>query len=200
MWAPVTDVTRLGVLGGTFDPLHVGHLIAASEVHAALNLDAVVLVPANAQPLKPAPSAAAADRLAMCRAVTALDPRFETSDVDVARGGVTYTIDTLRDLAGQYPGAQMFFITGADALATLPQWKDSQVLGSLATFVGVSRPGHSLVKLDATHVLVEVPGVQVSSTDVRDRARAGSPIRYLVHDAVAEYVTDHELYRGGSND
>jgi len=193
-------VTRIGILGGTFDPLHLGHLVVASEVHAALALDTVVLVPAHAQPLKPAPVASAAQRLEMCRIATQHDARLEVSDVDVVRGGTTYTVDTLRDIAALYPAAELFFITGADALASLPKWKDSETLSTLATFVGVPRPGHSLVKLDATHVLVEVPGVTVSSTDVRDRVSAGAPIRYLVHDAVAEYVTEHQMYGGGSHD
>lgn len=193
-------MTRIGVFGGTFDPLHVGHLVVASEVHAALDLDAVVLVPANAQPLKPPPVASANHRLDMCRQVAELDDRLLVSEVDIARGGVTYTVDTLRDLREVHPHAEFFFITGADALATLPRWKDAVLLATLATFVGVTRPGHSFDKLDVPHVLVEAPGMAVSSTDVRDRLRAGAPIRYLVHDAVAMYVKNHQLYSGGMND
>lgn len=165
-----------------------------------LGLDSVLLVPANAQPLKPAPTASGSDRLAMCEAVAAHDPRLRTSDVDLVRGGATYTVDTLADLRKQHPGADFFFITGADSLATLPQWKDYETLITLATFVGVSRPGHSLTKLDVPHVLVEVPAMAVSSTHVRDRVRAGAPIRYLVPDAVAQYVTDHQLYLGGMHE
>ena len=193
-------MTRLGLLGGTFDPIHVGHLAAASEVHHALGLDTVLLVPANAQPLKPAPIASGSDRLAMCRAAVANDPRIEVSDVDIARGGATYSVDTLRDLRGQYPGAEFFFITGADSLATLPQWKDYVTLVTLATFVGVTRPGHSLGELGAPHVLVEVPPLEVSSTDIRQRLRSGAPTRYLVPDAVAQYLEDQRLYLGGSNE
>lgn len=190
-------MARIGVLGGTFDPVHVGHLVAASEVHHVLGLDVVILVPATAQPLKPAPTASGRDRLAMCQAAVANDPRMTVSDVDLARGGATYSVDTLGDLRKVSPGAEFFFITGADSLATLPRWKDYETLVTLATFVGVTRPGHSLEQLDAPHVLVEVPALAVSSTDVRDRVRAGAPIHYLVPDAVAQYVRDHQLYLGG---
>jgi len=193
-------VARLGILGGTFDPIHVGHLAAASEVHFVLGLDSVLLIPANAQPLKPAPIASGKDRLAMCHAAAASDPRLQVSDVDLRRGGATYSVDTLGDLRKQHPGADFFFIMGADALATLPRWKDYASLVTLATFVGVTRPGHSLEQLDAPHVLVEVPALAVSSTDVRDRLRAGAPIRYLVPDAVAQYVEDHQLYLGGTHE
>ena len=124
----------------------------------------------------------------MCQAAVASDPRMRVSDVDLVRGGATYSVDTLGDLRKQHPGADFFFITGADSLATLPRWKDYETLVTLATFVGVTRPGHSLEQLDAPHVLVEVPAMAVSSTDVRDRVRAGAPIRYLVPDAVAQYV------------
>ena len=193
-------MARLGILGGTFDPIHVGHLAAASEVHFVLGLDSVLLIPANAQPLKSAPIASGKDRLAMCHAAAASDPRLQVSDVDLRRGGATDSVDTLGDLRKQHPGADFFFIMGADALATLPRWKDYASLVTLATFVGVTRPGHSLEQLDAPHVLVEVPALAVSSTDVRDRLRAGAPIRYLVPDAVAQYVEDHQLYLGGTHE
>jgi nicotinate-nucleotide adenylyltransferase len=133
----------------------------------------------------------------MCQAAVANDPRLEVSDVDIARGGPTYSVDTLGDLRKQHPGAEFFFITGADSLATLPQWKDYQQLVTLATFVGVSRPGHSLNTSDGPHVLVDIPALAVSSTAVRERVAAGAPIRYLVPDAVAQYVEDHALYLGG---
>lgn len=136
----------------------------------------------------------------MCQAAVAGDPRLGTSDVDLIRGGATYSVDTLTDLRAQHPGAEFFFITGADSLATLPRWKDYGRLVTLATFVGVSRPGHSLTQLDAPHVVVPVTALAVSSTDIRDRVRAGAPIRYLVPDAVAQYVEDNQLYLGGMHD
>jgi len=133
----------------------------------------------------------------MCQTVAASDPRFEVSDVDLTRGGPTYTVDTLADLRKGYRGAEFFFIVGADSLATLPRWKDYEQLVTLATFVGVTRPGHTLKQSDAPHVLVDVPALAVSSTEIRDRANAGVPIRYLVPDAVAQYVEQHGIYLGG---
>ena len=120
--------------------------------------------------------------------------------VDGERVLAVQSVDTLTDLRAQHPGAEFFFITGADSLATLQRWKDYETLITLATFVGVTRPGHSLTQLDAPHVLVPVPALAVSSTDIRDRVRAGAPIRYLVPDAVAQYVEDHQLYLGGMHD
>jgi len=193
-------VTRLGILGGTFDPVHIGHLASASEVHYQLGLDTVLLVPTNAQPLKPAPTASASDRLAMCQAAVEGDSRFAVSDVDIRRGGATYSVDTLRDLRDQHPAAEFFFITGLDSLQSLPKWRDYETLITLATFVGVTRPGHSFTQSDAPHVLVDVPGIEVSSTDIRNRVRTGAPIRYLVPNAVAQYVADHDLYLGGPHE
>lgn len=198
MSAPVTSVSaRVGVLGGTFDPPHLGHLVAAAGVAFALDLDQVLLAPTSAQPLKAPPVATAAQRLAMCRLAAAGDGALAVTDVDVARGGTTYTVDTLRDLRAEMPATELYFITGADALATLPRWKDADVLPTLATFVGVTRPGHSLPQLETPQVLVEVPALAVSSTDVRDRVGAGFPIRYLVPDVVAQYIADNGLYSGG---
>lgn len=192
---------RIGVLGGTFDPIHHGHLAAASEVCAALQLDRMLLVPTHVQPFKADVTAAPArDRLEMCRLAVAGDERFEVSAVDVDRGGITYTVDTLRDLAREYPDAQLYFVTGADALERFSQWRDAEVLSTLATFVGVTRPGHSLGQSDTPHTLVEVPALAVSSTDVRRRVGAGAPIRYLVPRAVADYIAQHDLYSGGSDE
>ena len=193
-------MTRLGILGGTFDPVHVGHLAAASEVHYQLGLDQILLVPTNAQPLKPAPTASGSDRLAMCQAAVEGDPRFAVSDVDLKRGGATYSVDTLGDLRALHPAAEFFFITGADSLASLPKWRDYETLVTLATFVGVTRPGHSFTQSDAPHVLVDVPAMAVSSTEIRNRVRTGAPIRYLVPNAVAQYVADHDLYLGGPHE
>lgn len=198
MSAPVTSVnTRIGVLGGTFDPPHLGHLVAAADVCFALKLESVLFAPTSAQPLKPPPVASAAQRLDMCRLATNDDPLLDVTDVDVVRGGATYTVDTLRDLHARHADADLYFITGADALATLPRWKDAGDLPTLATFVGVTRPGHSFPQLDAPHRLVEIPALAVSSTDVRDRVREGFPIRYLVPDVVAQYIADNGLYSGG---
>ena len=192
---------RVGVLGGTFDPLHHGHLAGAREVCAALDLDQVLLVPAMHQPFKEPEDAASPDhRRGMCRAVAATDPRLEVSTVDIERGGTTFTVDTLRDLSAQLPGVQLHFIAGADALTRLSEWKDADDLPGLAQLVGVTRAGHSFPQVDAPYTLVEVPSLAVSSTDIRRRVRTGAPIKYLVPDAVAQYIAQHELYLGGMDD
>ena len=202
MWVPVTRVSslRIGVLGGTFDPVHLGHLVVASEVCAALALDKVFLVPANQQPFKDTTGhASPTQRLEMCRAATAGDDRLDVSDVDLVRGGVTYTVDTLADLGKVYPGAELFFIAGADAIARLSEWRDPERLMKLARFVGVSRPGYTNAILSAPHLVVDAPKMGVSSTEVRRRVRTGAPVRYLVPGAVATYIDQHRLYLGGSD-
>lgn len=191
---------RIGVLGGTFDPIHIGHLVVASEVRAALSLDTVLLVPTAAQPFKGETSRASAEqRLEMCRLATADDDALQVSDVDVVRGGVTYTVDTLTDLAAQYPGAEFFFIGGADALARIDEWREPERLRTLARFVVVARPGHAMAVPDDQMLVVETPEMGVSSTDVRRRVATGAPWRYLVPVSVAAYIVQHGLYLGGSN-
>jgi nicotinate-nucleotide adenylyltransferase len=195
-----TTSPRIGVLGGTFDPIHVGHLAAASEVHAALTLDRVLVVPAAEQPFKAGREVATGDnRLAMARLAVKGDARLEVSDVDVARGAPTYTIDTLTELRERIPGATWYFVTGADALSRLDEWRDAERLRGLATFIGVTRPGYEVPARLRDIPLVEVPALGVSSTDVRRRVAAGLPIRYLVPDAVADYIEEHDLYRGGAH-
>ncbi|MDN4472413.1 nicotinate-nucleotide adenylyltransferase [Demequina zhanjiangensis] len=192
---------RVGVLGGTFDPIHHGHLAAASEVRAALDLDRVLLVPTAAQPFKDAHGHAPVEhRLAMCRRAVAEDPYLEVSTVDIDRGGTTYTVDTLADLQSQQPEARLFFIAGADALARLSEWRDADRLLELATFVAVTRPGHVMTDSSGAFAVVEAPALDVSSTDVRRRVGEGRPIRYLVPHAVADYIEEHDLYSGGRDD
>jgi len=202
VWVPVTKVNshRIGVLGGTFDPIHVGHLVVASEVCHALELDRVLLVPAVRQPFKDSDGhATPAQRLDMCRLAVATDERLDVSDVDIVRGDVTYTVDTLTDLAAVYPGAELFFIAGADAIARLSEWREPERLVKLARFVAVGRPGHDSPRPGATQLVVDAPQIGVSSTEVRRRRRTGAPVRYLVPDTVAEYIVQHSLYLGGSD-
>lgn len=195
-----TKAARIGVLGGTFDPIHIGHLAAASEVFAALSLDLVLVVPATEQPFKRgAEVASGEDRLAMARMAVAADPRIEVSAVDIERGAPTYSIDTMSDLDAAHPGSTWYFVTGADALARLDEWRDSERLRELATFVGVTRPGYEVPAGLSGIPLVEVPALGVSSTDVRRRVSLGLPIRYLVPDVVADYIGEHHLYRGGAH-
>jgi nicotinate-nucleotide adenylyltransferase len=193
-------VRRLGVMGGTFDPVHNGHLVAASEVAALFALDEVLFVPSG-QPWQKADRAvsAAEDRYLMTFLATAGNPQFTVSRADIDRGGLTYTIDTLRELRAQYPAAELFFITGADALAQILTWRDVHELFSLAHFVGVTRPGYLLsfdASLPADAVsLLEVPALAISSSDIRARVGRDAPIWYLTPDAVVRYIAKRGLYR-----
>jgi nicotinate-nucleotide adenylyltransferase len=190
-------------MGGTFDPVHHGHLVAASEVAHRFALDEVVFVPTG-QPWQKDDRHVSPpeDRYLMTVIATASDPRFRVSRVDVDRDGPTYTVDTLRDLRAEYAAsavdAELFFITGADALASIASWRDSDEVLGLAHLVGVTRPGHALTAHglpEGSVTLVEVPALAISSTDCRDRVAAGAPIRYLVPDGVLEYVAKRGLYR-----
>lgn len=208
---------RIGIMGGTFDPIHNGHLVAASEVAHRFGLDEVIFVPTgrpwqkiddDAEPehaaAKPSVSPAE-DRYLMTVIATASNPRFSVSRVDIERGGNTYTVDTLRDLRKILPDAELYFITGADALDSILSWQDWEELFELANFVGVSRPGY---ELDATHLaqrletlppdtlqMLEIPALAISSTECRTRAARGRPVWYLVPDGVVQYIAKRKLYR-----
>ncbi|MFE9423387.1 nicotinate-nucleotide adenylyltransferase [Kitasatospora sp. NPDC006697] len=189
---------RLGVMGGTFDPIHHGHLVAASEVASAFHLDEVVFVPTG-QPWQKSERkvSPAEDRYLMTVIATAENPQFSVSRIDIDRGGPTYTVDTLRELRAQHPEADLFFITGADALAQILTWQDAEELASLAHFIGCTRPGHTLTDpgLPAGGVsLVEVPALAISSTDCRVRVAKGQPVWYLVPDGVVRYIDKRALY------
>jgi nicotinate-nucleotide adenylyltransferase len=183
---------RIGVMGGTFDPIHHGHLVAASEVAQSLGLDEVMFVPTGAPSYK-ADVTPAEHRYLMTVIATASNPSFTVSRVDIDRRKPTFTIDTLRDIHEQRPDADLYFITGADAIAQILSWKDVDELWRLAHFVAVSRPGHvlSVSGLPEQDVsLLEVPALAISSTDCR-----GFPVWYLVPDGVVQYISKHHLYR-----
>lgn len=187
---------RVGVMGGTFDPIHHGHLVAASEVASGFDLDEVVFVPTG-EPWHKSNVSPGEHRYLMTVIATASNPRFRVSRVDIDRVGTTYTVDTLRDLRKQHPDADLFFITGADAVAQIVSWKDVPELWELAHFIAVSRPGHelSLSGLSDEHVtLWEVPALAISSTDCRHRVAKGQPVWYLVPDGVVQYIAKHNLY------
>ena len=186
---------RIGVMGGTFDPIHHGHLAAASEVQRSFDLDEVVFVPTG-QPYQKSGVSQAEHRYLMTAIATASNPRFTVSRVDIDRPGPTYTIDTLRDLRKDRPDADLFFITGADAVAQILEWKDQQELWDLAHFVAVSRPGHALSIRGLPEQGVsslEVPALAISSTDCRARVDRGYPVWYLVPDGVVQYISKHHL-------
>jgi nicotinate-nucleotide adenylyltransferase len=192
-------------MGGTFDPIHNGHLVAASEVADLFDLDEVVFVPSGQPWQKDRQVSAGEDRYLMTVIATAANPRFSVSRVDIDRGGPTYTKDTLRDLYAVNSDSELFFITGADALASILSWQDWEELFAMARFVGVSRPGYDLGREHLTGVLerlpddalalVEIPALAISSTDCRRRAEEGRPLWYLMPDGVVQYVSKRQLYR-----
>jgi len=186
-------------MGGTFDPIHHGHLVAASEVQHLFDLDEVIFVPTGRPWQKDAGKVSPAEhRYLMTVIATASNPRFSVSRVDIDRPGPTYTIDTLRDLRALDPDAELFFITGADALQQILSWKDADELFELAHFVGVTRPGHVLSDEGLPEkgvTLTEVPAMAISSTDCRARVGDGAPVWYLVPDGVVQYINKYDLYR-----
>ena len=197
---------RIGVMGGTFNPIHNGHLVAASEVAHRFALERVIFTPSG-QPWHKDQSqiASAEDRYLMTVIATAPDARFEVSRVDIDRTGPTYTVDTLHDLDQQFRAdfpqdeAEWYFITGADALADIVGWRDPEQILAQAHLVGVTRPGHTLTDPGLPHgsvTLVEVPALAISSTDIRSRVNEGAPIDYLVPEGVAHWIAKHHLYAG----
>lgn len=186
-------------MGGTFDPIHHGHLVAASEVAHLFSLDEVVFVPTGQPWQKSEHGVTPAEvRYLMTVIATADDPRFTVSRVDIDRAGPTYTVDTLRDLHVARAEAELFFITGADALGAILTWRDPHDVLALAHLVGVTRPGHDL---SASHLppgaatVVEVPALSISSTDCRRRVAQGAPISYLVPAGVERFIAKSGLYR-----
>lgn len=198
--------SRLGILGGTFDPIHDGHLVAAQETAWALDLDRVLFIPAPNPPHKrDEPITEPAHRIAMVRLAVQNNPTFEVSLVEVERGGLSFTVDTLRAVRELYPGYELHFIVGMDSLAELPTWHDPDGIVQLARIVAVYRAGWGVVDLKALEAavpaaadrvrIVPIPGLDISSTDLRRRLAVGRPIRYLVPDPVIAYIEEHGLYR-----
>lgn len=196
---------RLGIMGGTFDPIHYGHLVAAEEARAAFGLDLVTFVPSRQPPHKKDYRISEAEhRYAMAVTATCTNPCFTASRIELERAGPSYTIDTLSQFHGSRPDAELFFITGADAVRELLTWREPRRLVALCRFVAVTRPGYDLGELErelgdlAGEVgAIEVPGVNVSSTQIRERVAQGRSIKYLTPDAVVIYIAKHGLYRGG---
>ena len=193
---------RLGVMGGTFDPIHHGHLVAASEVQAWFDLDEVVFVPTGQPYQKSERSVSPAEhRYLMTVIATASNPRFTVSRVDIERPGPTYTIDTLTDLTTQQPDADLYFITGADALADILGWRSAQEMFELAHFVGCTRPGYRMAPAALEGMppdrvtVVEIPALAISSSECRTRTARGEPVWYLVPDGVVQYISKHHLYQ-----
>lgn len=201
------EPVRLGIMGGTFDPIHYGHLVCAEQVREAFKLDAIVFIPTGNPVFKRGQKIAPAEeRLAMCHVAVADNPHFDASDLEIARGGDTYTIDTLHTLRAHYPeNVELFFIAGSDAIATVSKWKGHEELGTLAHFVGVERPGYELSAEQRAQICASAPSITISfitiealaisSSELRRRLGEGKSIRYLTPQVVVDHIMEHEFYR-----
>jgi nicotinate-nucleotide adenylyltransferase len=195
---------RIGILGGTFNPPHIGHLVCAQEAHRELGLDRVVLIPARIPPHKPVEhEPGARHRLELCRLAIDGDERFEASPLELEREGTSYTVDTLQVLSTQAPNRELFLIVGGDIAAGLPEWREPERVLELATLAVAKRRGTARSEVDEAleglrggerAQFFAMPRIGVSSTMIRERVGAGQPIRYLVPDGVAEYIEQHHLY------
>lgn len=200
-------LTRIGILGGTFDPIHYGHLVAAENVRHHFGLQRVFFVPAGHPPHKEGREVTAGDhRYMMAVLATVSNPHFFVSRLELDRPGPSYTIGTLRTFRHEYPGADIHFVTGVDAILDLPTWEEPEALLNLARFVAVARPGYPTGRFEAFHrslapflpdrvAYLEIPELAISSSDLRLRVREGRPITYLVPEAVASYIHKQGLYR-----
>ncbi len=195
---------RLGVMGGTFDPIHHGHLVTAEEALWQFDLDGVVFVPTGLPWMKDHPQVSPAeDRYLMTVIATSPNPHFEVSRLEIDRAGETYAVDTLAALSEEHgPKTELFFITGADAILEIFHWKDPEEVLSLAHFIAATRPGYDIARFEAeaptAHPKVSVmsiPALAISSTGIRDRVKEGRPIRYLVPEGVVTYIDKAGLYR-----
>ncbi len=192
-------MSKLGVMGGTFDPIHYGHLLTAEEALQQFDLEAVIFVPTGQPWMKEHEAVSPPeDRYLMTVIATASNPRFRVSRMEVDREGTTYTVDTLRGLKAEHgEDADLFFVTGADAILEIVQWKQPEELFELAHFIAATRPGYDIAAFDAHPAItvMKIPALAISSTDIRARVRDGRPIRYLVPEGVNSYVTKASLYR-----
>lgn len=191
---------KIGLLGGSFDPVHFGHLLAAQDVYEQYRLDRIVLVPAAQAPLKPQEvQSSPEDRLAMLHAAIEWDKRFEISDVELRRGGVSYTIDSVRHFRARYPREELFWIIGGDQLPRLNLWKDIRALAGMVEFIFLERPGHAAKEtpdIPDLH-LHRCDGhlIEISSSELRERVRHGLSLHYFCPQKVIAYIEAHKLYR-----
>jgi nicotinate-nucleotide adenylyltransferase len=195
---------RLGILGGTFDPIHYGHLFLAEETRARFRLDGVVFVPNGNPPHKNAGAVTpAAHRYALTQLAIRDNPAFRCSPMEMRRAGPAYTVETLTQLHAENPGAELFYITGVDAIAEILTWRRPEEVIRLATFIAAARPGFTLEMLQnrlppayLDRILpMDSPMLNISSTEIRRRLRRNLPVRYLLPDAALEYICEHGLYR-----
>jgi nicotinate-nucleotide adenylyltransferase len=195
---------RIGILGGTFNPPHLGHLVCAQEAYCELDLDQVLLIPAGLPPHKPVDAEPGPEhRLQLCRLAIQGDDRFAVSDLELRRDGPSYMVDTLPELSTQAPTNELFLILGGDIAAGLPQWREPERVLELATVAIAKRRGTSQASVQRAldqlrggerARFFQMPRIGISSTMVRRRVRAGQPIRYFVPDGVVDYISEHGLY------
>jgi len=197
---------RLGIMGGTFDPIHYGHLFIAEEARVRYRLSQVLFVPNGRPPHKREGDVTPAEhRLAMVQRAIQSNPHFECSRMELNRPGLSYTVETLTLLRAEYVDAEFFYITGVDAVADILTWKRHEDVIRLATFIAAARPGFEISRLKerlpedylARILLLRSTGLEISSTEIRERVRQGLPIRYLMPDTVREYIEEFPLYRAG---
>lgn len=191
---------KVGIMGGTFDPIHIGHMLAAESARDAYDLEEVWFMPSHIPPHKEDAGVTGLMRLEMTAEAIAGHPSFRTLDWEVKRGGVSYTVDTVRELRDAYPEHDFYFIIGADMVAYLPKWNRIGELAEMLTFIGLNRPGTELSVddlpdfLQKAVVTAEMPLIEISSTIIRSRAASGSSIRYMVPDRVYDYIVRSGIY------
>lgn len=198
---------RIGIMGGTFDPIHYGHLVAAEGARCHFDLDEVIFVPAGIPPHKiPKQISDSQHRLIMTHLAVSSNPFFTVSAIEIEREGMSYTIDTVREISGLYQSADIYFITGADAVLEILSWKNVMELLSMCFIIAATRPGYKMISLKEglpgisedklkKIIVMEVPALAISSTDIRQRILSGKPIKYLLPENVEKYIKDHNLYR-----
>ena len=192
---------RIGIIGGSFNPIHYGHLVSASEACNKFKLDKVIFVPSSINPLKSTSNLAEArHRLNMIKLAIADDPRFENSDIEIKRGGTSYTIDTIKAFVKEYSkDVNIYFIIGIDAFLEINSWASPDALLRMCKFIVTTRPGYDIEKANQVfrkHTeIMEITHLNISSSDIRERIKSGAPIRYLLPEKVEDYVRKHKLYK-----
>ncbi|WLV23625.1 nicotinate-nucleotide adenylyltransferase [Aciduricibacillus chroicocephali] len=184
---------KVGILGGTFDPPHNGHLLAAEQVRTALQLDEIWFLPAGMPPHKKSTATPAPMRLRMTELAIQSNCHFKVNGIELERSGPSYTIDTMKELKRNHPDSQFYFIIGADMIAYLPKWHKIDELSRLIEFAGVNRSGYSVETVYPVH-LVNIPAFDISSTLVRKRIKEGMSVKYMVPDQVIQFIKEHQLY------
>ena len=189
-------MTKIGLFGGTFDPVHIGHLLMARAAMEQTDLDRVIFLPSCVPPHKKTPTLfTAEDRMRMVQRAIRRVEGFEVSDFEISKGGKSYSVDTVRHFRELFPDAKLFFIVGGDAVKQLDTWKDMDTIKTMCSFVSVNRPGYPRGEAKLKYHAVTMNGIEMSSTEIRKRILGGKSIRFLVPDTVLDYIKDRKLYK-----